>query len=154
MSPLCCPYWQVQSAPVDQSIDTPSKANGVTDHQETPQVKPPAAAGTNAYSTPSALPPLVPTTPPEEEIRSSTAQTTSLEAQLAEAKAQIFALTKQLDSSGGSGLRQRHNNTSDTSTVKPSSARGLVHTATEQGVPVRIVAYLCLAAFLLAYLFF
>ena len=35
-----------------------------------------------------------------------------------------------------------------------SSAREVIVNATEQGVPVKIVAYLCLAAFLLAYLFF
>lgn len=59
-------------------------------------------------------------------------------------------------------MRQRKNPSSTTPVVaaaappapRPSSAREVIHTATEQGVPVKIVAYLCLAAFLLAYLFF
>ena len=60
-------------------------------------------------------------------------------------------------------MRQRKNPSSTTPAVaaaaaqpppRPSSAREVVQTATEQGVPVKIVAYLCLAAFLLAYLFF
>jgi hypothetical protein len=76
-----------------------------------------------------------------------------VEAQLAEAKAQIVALTKQLEVGGKSGLRQR-NAPSTTPAVRPQSARDVLTTATENGVPVKIVAYLCLAAFLLAYLFF
>jgi hypothetical protein len=74
-----------------------------------------------------------------------------VEAQLVEAKAQIAALTKQLQVAGTSGLRQR-NVTQESH--RPSSAREVVQAAAEQGVPVKIVAYLCLAAFLLAYLFF
>jgi len=90
----------------------------------------------------------------------STSSTSSVEAQLLEAKAQIAALTKQLEVTGGSGLRQRNNPSSTTTTTasapaaRPSSAREVLHSATEQGVPIKIVAYLCLAAFLLAYLFF
>jgi hypothetical protein len=76
-----------------------------------------------------------------------------VEAQLAEAKAQIVALTKQLEVGGKSGLRQR-NAQSSTPAVRPQSAREVLTTAAENGVPVKIVAYLCLAAFLLAYLFF
>jgi hypothetical protein len=90
----------------------------------------------------------------------STSSTSSVEAQLLEAKAQIAALTKQLEVTGGSTLRQRNNPSSTTTTTasapaaRPSSAREVLHSATEQGVPIKIVAYLCLAAFLLAYLFF
>jgi hypothetical protein len=79
----------------------------------------------------------------------------SIEAQLVEAKAQIAALTKQLETTGASGLRHRTaNSDASTSSSRPVSAREVVQNAAEQGVPVKIVAYLCLAAFLLAYLFF
>jgi hypothetical protein len=46
--------------------------------------------------------------------------------------------------------------TSPSSPPRPASnsAREVIVNPTEQGVPVKIVAYLCLAAFLLAYLFF
>jgi len=70
----------------------------------------------------------------------------SVDAQLAEAKAQIVALTKQLEVGGKSGLRQR-NAQSSTPAVRPQSARDVLTTAAESGVPVKIVAYLCLAAF-------
>ena len=77
-------------------------------------------------------------------------------------------MTKQLEVTGGAGLKHRNivqvsSNTGGASMSSPprpdsrpssSGAREVMVTATEQGVPVKIVAYLCLAAFLLAYLFF
>ena len=117
--------------------------------------QPAAAASIPTFSTP-----ITPNVQPVLQRDSS-----SLEAQLAEAKAQIAALTKQLEVTGGSNLRQRNitgmstasgqtTGSSDHGSRPGSSARDLLHTAAEQGVPVKIVAYLCLAAFLLAYLFF
>ena len=49
-----------------------------------------------------------------------------------------------------------HVTSTTTSPPRPASNSGreVTVTPTEQGVPVKIVAYLCLAAFLLAYLFF
>lgn len=71
-------------------------------------------------------------------------------------------MTKQLEVTGGSGLKQRNmaqvtsTNTSPRPASRPASnsTKEVMVSATEQGVPVKIVAYLCLAAFLLAYLFF
>ena len=136
--------------------ETPQKQNGVNSHvDDTPEVHPPpvgagapipAAANIPTFSTPITAN----TLPPAVHQRDSS----SLEAQLAEAKAQIAALTKQLEVIGGSGLRQRNIGASADRGSRPSSAREVLHTAAEQGVPVKIVAYLCLAAFLLAYLFF
>jgi hypothetical protein len=84
-----------------------------------------------------------------------------------EAKTQIAALTKQLEVTGGSGVRQRTvpavispaapspaPGAAPVAAARPSSPREVIQHPTEQGVPVKIVAYLCLAAFLLAYLFF
>jgi hypothetical protein len=71
----------------------------------------------------------------------------AVETQLGEAKAEIASLKKQIDSQ----LRQR--NVPTTNTSRPTSAN-VLQTAAETGVPIKIVAYLCLAAFLLAYLFF
>jgi hypothetical protein len=124
----------------------------------TPAVLPPQPPQT--FSTPSAVPPVVP--PIVSYNAAPTSSTSPVEAQLLEAKAQIAALTKQLEVTGGSGLRQRNNPSTSTANptvaaapvARPSSAREVLHSATEQGVPVKIVAYLCLAAFLLAYLFF
>jgi hypothetical protein len=136
--------------------ETPQKQNGVNSHEEdTPEVHPPpvgvgvpnpAAANIPTFSTPitsNAQPPAI-----------HQRDSSSVEAQLAEAKAQIAALTKQLEVTGVSGLRQRSTGASTHSGSRPSSAREVLHNAAEQGVPVKIVAYLCLAAFLLAYLFF
>jgi len=76
-------------------------------------------------------------------------------------------LTKQLEVTGGSGVRQRAipavtpaaapapaSGAAPVAAARPSSSREVIQHPTEQGVPVKIVAYLCLAAFLLAYLFF
>lgn len=76
---------------------------------------------------------------------------TELQAQLADAKAQISRLTKQISDS--TGLRQRKADTS-------SSSGGQLSTAAETrpapagGVPVHITAALCLLSFLLAYFLF
>jgi hypothetical protein len=140
-----------------------TKQNGVpTFIQETPIVQPPIPSTLGGqpptFSTPSVIPPLVPTTPND-----NTSSRSLLETQLIEAKAQIAALTKQLEVTGGSGLKQRNmaqvTSNSTSSSQRPasrpaSSAREVIVNSTEQGVPVKIVAYLCLAAFLLAYLFF
>jgi hypothetical protein len=143
-------------SPEHAHVDTPVKSNGVPIEANTPSVLPPQPPQT--FSTPSAVPPVVP--PIVSHNATSTSSTSSVEAQLLEAKAQIAALTKQLEVTGGSTLRQRNNPSSTTTTTasapaaRPSSAREVLHSATEQGVPIKIVAYLCLAAFLLAYLFF
>jgi hypothetical protein len=109
-----------------------------------------------SYSTPApaVIPPLIPVTPPSDpQTLDPTAPSTSaLEAQLIEAKAQIVSLTTQLDQALRTGLRKR--NTTQDDSANPPTAQNLMQTTTEQGVPVKIVAYLCLAAFLLAYLFF
>ena len=127
--------------------------------EDAPEVRPPpvsigvpqpaAAANIPTFSTP-VTPPAQPPAPVQQRDSSS------LEAQLAEAKAQIAALTKQLEVTGGSGLRQRNISTvsADHGSRPSSSARDVLHATAEQGVPVKVVAYLCLAAFLLAYLFF
>jgi len=111
--------------------------------------QPAAAANIPTFSTP-----VTPAVQPSAatQLRDSS----SLEAQLAEAKAQIAALTKQLEITGGNGLRQRNISTvSGDHGSRPSSSAGdILHATAELGVPVRVVAYLCLAAFLLAYLFF
>jgi hypothetical protein len=124
--------------------------------QDTPQQGTTIGHSTSQnFSTPTVNPPIPPTT--NFTIPATAASipipnpNASVEAQLAEAKAQIAALTKQLEVSA-SGLR--HRNVSSQDSNRPASARAVVQTAAEQGVPVKIVAYLCLAAFLLAYLFF
>ncbi|KAF2709175.1 VAMP-associated protein [Pleomassaria siparia CBS 279.74] len=73
--------------------------------------------------------------------------TAELQAQLAEAKAQIVKLTQQSDS----GLRQRKPDSSNQSTQKLATA---TQHAPAGGVPVQIVAGLCLLSFLLAYFLF
>ena len=123
----------------------------------TPQVLPPQPAQT--FSTPSTIPPVVPPiiSPPAPPAPSPP----SVEAQLLDAKAQIAALTKQLEVTGGIGPRHRSNPSAAApapapapAPARPSSPREVLQPVTEQGVPVKVVAYLCLAAFLLAYLFF
>jgi hypothetical protein len=110
--------------------DSPLKqTNGTTEPTTTfttPQVPPPRPLSEYTLSTSS--PSLV--EPPN--------NVSSLQAQLVEARAQIAAMTKQLE-----GARSR-----------PATGGGTMLGVAEQGVPVKIVAYLCLAAFLLAYLFF
>lgn len=161
----------IQSTMMDPTETPIKQQNGVTMVQ-TPLVQPPPQP--QQFSTPSTLPPLVPTSPVATNVQPQQQQhpsSTSLESQLIEAKAQIAALTKQLEVKG-SGLRQRTGATTGATTgaggnnaaagttvptsvvTRPDSAREVLAHATEQGVPVKIVAYLCFAAFLLAYLFF
>lgn len=68
-----------------------------------------------------------------------------LRAQLSEAKAQILRLT---DQASDSGLRQRKMNDAG------DKMQTMVQQAGDSGVPVQIVAGLCLLSFLLAYFFF
>jgi hypothetical protein len=150
-----------QAAPADLSTETPTKQNGFSKNLDTPGPVTHTTIGPNPshFSTPSSavIPPLPPTmtyTSPQTSSTVPISSSGSIEAQLVEAKAQIAALTKQLEITGASGLRQRGAQSGSASSSRPTSARELVQNATEQGVPVKIVAYLCLAAFLLAYLFF
>jgi hypothetical protein len=87
---------------------------------------------------------------------SSAGQT--LQQQLDAAKAQIA----QLQSQAAEGLRQRNIISSTTkdetaapkSTTGPTATAGLAQHPPAEGVPVQIVAALCLLSFLLAYFFF
>lgn len=152
-----------QTAPAEFTSDTPvkQKQNGAPVQQDTPQQGTTVGHSTSQnFSTPTVNPPpyttnlTIPATaasiPTPNSTASAEVQLAEAKAQLAEYKAQVAALTKQLEASA-SGLR--HRNVSQDSN-RPVSAREVVQTAAEQGVPVKIVAYLCLAAFLLAYLFF
>ena len=71
--------------------------------------------------------------------------TEELKAQLAQAKAQILQLKEQ---AGDSGLRQRKMNDAG------AQMQTMAHQAGDAGVPLQIVAGLCLLSFLLAYFFF
>lgn len=74
-----------------------------------------------------------------------------LKAQLAEAKAQIAKLTEQ----ASEGLRQRRGGAQTATTEKSgSSTAASQRLSSPAGVPVQIVAALCLLSFLLAYFFF
>lgn len=76
---------------------------------------------------------------------------TELQAQLADAKAQISRLTQQISES--TGLRQRKVDTSSSSGAQLSTATE-TRPAPAGGVPVHITAGLCLISFLLAYFLF
>lgn len=75
-----------------------------------------------------------------------------LQAQLSKAEATIAKLQQQISESA-SGLRQRKPGSSDESTQKLAQSLG-VQQAPAGGVPVQIVAGLCLLSFLLAYFLF
>ena len=77
--------------------------------------------------------------------------TEELKAQLAQAKAQIVSLTSQKDDSG---LRQRKTDAVNGKGTTASSGMGVQQQQSADGVPVQIVAALCLLSFLLAYFFF
>lgn len=74
-----------------------------------------------------------------------------LQAQLQDAKNQIARLTEQVGAS--SGLRQRKVEPTSDSKTQLATAAG-VQQAPAGGVPVQIVAGLCLMSFLLAYFLF
>ncbi|KAF2794742.1 VAMP-associated protein [Melanomma pulvis-pyrius CBS 109.77] len=74
-----------------------------------------------------------------------------LQAELSKANAQIAKLKQQVESS--TGLRQRKTDSSGDSKEKLATAMG-VQNAPAGGVPVQIVAGLCLLSFLLAYFLF
>ncbi|KAL2001869.1 hypothetical protein VTN02DRAFT_1081 [Thermoascus thermophilus] len=82
-------------------------------------------------------------------LRSTAASAEDIKAQLAEANAQIQRLRDQL---ADQGLRQRKTD-KDGSETAPLLQQQHPQTA-EAGVPVQIVAGLCLISFLLAYIFF
>ena len=77
-----------------------------------------------------------------------------LKAQLAEAKATISSLTQQTEAQG---LRQRKSDAvnQDSRERITTGTTGMgVQQQPAEGVPVQIVAALCLLSFLLAYMFF
>lgn len=78
----------------------------------------------------------------------SSAKQTDYEARLAEANAQIQRLKDKL---ADQGLRQRK---IGGESEKPPAALAQQVQSVEAGVPVRIVAGLCLLSFLIAYFFF
>ncbi|KAF2467010.1 MSP domain-containing protein [Lindgomyces ingoldianus] len=78
---------------------------------------------------------------------------TDLNAQLAEAKATIAKLRQQLSEQSGTGLRQRKTGGGQEPTGKLTTGMG-VQQAPAGGVPVQIVAALCLLSFLIAYFLF
>lgn len=73
-----------------------------------------------------------------------------LKTQLAEAQNKIATLTEQANE----GLRQRKSATSSSTANSSSSGSGLATQQASGGVPVPLVAALCLLSFLLAYLLF
>lgn len=141
--------------------------NGVATHPEeeppaysspTPQFGSPSAqtpANTSAASKPVSEPKIATPTPAESSSTMGNAyaavtnavptSSEELQAQLAAAKAQIAKLTSQLSDPQ---LRQRK--------VQEASEKmqTVVQQSNESGVPVQIVAGLCLLSFLIAYLFF
>jgi type VI protein secretion system component VasF len=80
---------------------------------------------------------------------SATAQATydELKAKLVQAEAQIANLQD-------SGLRQRNVKSAAEDIKKPAAEMAQAVKQTVEGVPVQIVALLCLLSFLLAYFFF
>jgi len=77
-----------------------------------------------------------------------------LSAQLAEARQQLAKLRKQLADQESSGLRQRNTASSDEKACGGGSGQLATQMqAAPDGVPVKIVAALCLVSFLLALLF-
>ena len=86
--------------------------------------------------------------------QATTAVTTAAQAtyeelknKLAQAEAQIAALKE-------TGLRQRNVKTSDNDEKRPLAGTAQAVRQTVEGVPVQMVAILCLVSFLLAYFFF
>lgn len=75
-----------------------------------------------------------------------------LKTQLAKAEATIASLKEQATS----GLKQRRtiDSTSDEKSATPAQALAQAQRQGTEGVPVQIVAILCLVSFLLAYFFF
>lgn len=82
--------------------------------------------------------------------------TESLKEQLSDALAQIQRLKAQI-TDRGSELRQRKSDGAQDSALSKASTtlqQQVAHPAAETGVPVQIVAALCLLSFLLAYFLF
>ncbi|PGH16444.1 hypothetical protein AJ79_01775 [Helicocarpus griseus UAMH5409] len=161
---------KVEFLPPKDSTEQPatSEVNGIASHEEEPPVyTSPAAA---KFDTPLATRTAPPdATSPEAEKREpassppaaeqkptpsrSIADTPSdeLKSQLADAKAQIEKLRDQL---ADQGLRQRKIGTTEGSTSSDLQQQQHPSQSAELGVPLRIVAGLCLLSFLLAYFFF
>ncbi|EER43561.1 MSP domain-containing protein [Histoplasma capsulatum var. duboisii H88] len=157
---------KVEFLPPKDSGEQPStdEPNGIAPpEEELPAYTSPSAAKFDTPSATRVAPPLDMTsaeTPKYESNLSPSAAVQSkqnaasdeLKSQLAEARAQIEKLRDQL---ADQGLRQRK----ISSTAPGSTSSGLqqqqrAHQSAEVGVPLRVVAGLCLLSFLLAYVFF
>ena len=151
--------------PVAVTPSKPSAANGSLDTPEVSRTfsSPSATADSSqspappAYSESRAQPASQETKPePAKSVVSQAASTVSataqatyeeLKAKLAQAEAQIVSLQE-------SGLRQRNVKGAVEDVKKPAAEMAQAVKQTVEGVPVQIVALLCLLSFLLAYFFF
>ncbi|KAL7933221.1 PapD-like protein [Trichoderma chlorosporum] len=141
------------------ALATPSKPAAVNGTYDTPEP-------TRAYSSPSAdnvaPPPYANDDGDDDDSRpqtaksaaSKTAATSTVLAGADEYKAKIAQLEAELASYKNGGLRQR--NVKGSSESEKSSGGALAQQTKQgvEGVPVKIVAILCLVSFLLAYIFF
>ena len=80
---------------------------------------------------------------------------TDVQAQLAEARQHILKLQKQLAEAQEGGVRRKNvaENPEKSGGITQGGITPVAMTATQEGVPVKIVAALCLVSFLLALLF-
>ena len=122
---------------------------------DTPQPKSTSSTGTGTSVTSAIKTVKAAVSTTASSVASVTPTTTEeFKSQLADAKAQIARLTSQLQDQG---LRQRKTEaiTQDARERVTTGTTGMgVQTQTADGVPVQIVAGLCLLSFLVAYLFF
>lgn len=117
----------------------------------TPQTRPPIASKSSSDSTsaPSRTTPAAPTPKSEGSAVSSSVPTyDELKARLADAQATIASYAQE------GGLKMRAVAKGETSSKAVNDAVHTIQAQGAQGVPLQIVAALCLISFLLAYLFF
>ncbi|KAL7796057.1 PapD-like protein [Trichoderma ceciliae] len=149
---------------VHPTIATPSKQGAVNGSYDTPDA-PRAYSSPSAADSSSAAPPPYtneegddddsrPQTAKSAASKTASAVTSTAQAVTDDLKAKVAQLEAELANYKNSGLRQR--NVKDGSGGEKSAAGAVVQQAKQvvEGVPVKIVAILCLISFLLAYVFF
>ncbi|EFZ01980.1 MSP domain protein [Metarhizium robertsii] len=152
------------AAPAVSTPSKPSAVNGATETPDAPRTF--SSPGGNANSTPLSAPPPYasddaaeeaddkPERPKSAVSHAATSVSEAAQVSYEELKSKLAQAEAQLLNLKDSGLRQRSVKSASSEEKRPAANTAQVVKQQPDGVPVQIVALLCLLSFLLAYFFF
>ncbi|KID86208.1 Vesicle-associated membrane protein [Metarhizium guizhouense ARSEF 977] len=152
------------TAPAVSTPSKPSAVNGATETPDAPRTF--SSPGGNANSTPLSAPPPYasddaaeeaddkPERPKSAVSHAATSVSEAAQVSYEELKSKLAQAEAQLLNLKDSGLRQRSVKSASSEEKRPAANTAQVVKQQPDGVPVQIVALLCLLSFLLAYFFF